>query len=276
MTNACKPTVSALCGKPWDSQPTTLVTAISFKNLKKTLSQYESKFMMPSYISPYVKGNKLFFAFIFKPVDKVKDYKVEFGLDTAAMTERVQKLRKKFYVVFATSYDRNGKIYHIVVLKRKMKKSPISLLNLAESQSDYKSTSRSNRKDGYNVASMAVIQNAQGKLNYTTVYDKKSDEDTVVVCDLTFKGLLKRVNRQKNKGYTVKSIDTYTVKDETRFCAVFTNEKIGECEYIFVHSHSEKDIMDIAKNYKNDGYHIVVVAVHSQRSFPLYMAVFKK
>ena len=162
------------------------------------------------------------------------------------------------------------------MLKRKIKDSPMSLLNLVQSQSDYKSTSQSNRKDGYNVASMAVIQNAQGKLNYTTVYNRKSDEDTVVMCDLTFKGLLKRVNRQKKKGYTVKSIDTYTVKDETRFCAVFTNETIGECEYIFVHAHSEKDIMDIAKNYKNDGYHIVVVAVHSQRSFPLYMAVFKK
>jgi len=55
--------------------------------------------------SPYVKGNKLFFAFIFKPVDKVKDYKVKYGLDTAAMTEIELKLRKRFYVVFATSYS---------------------------------------------------------------------------------------------------------------------------------------------------------------------------
>ena len=243
------------------------------KNLKSTINNHRTRNLIPIHISVYLKGNELYITIIFKPVDNFRDYRIEFALDTQAMTTKVLNLaKKKFYPIFATSYHQNGKIFHIVVLQ-KMSSPPMSQLYLAQSEANYKLTSRSNRK--LNVGSLAVTQNAQGTLNYTTLF-VKSDAKTVVSCDLTFKNLLRKVNKQKNKEFTLKSIDTYTVNEETRFCAVFTDEAIGECEYIFVHSYSEKDIKNIAEAHRNDGYRIVAVVVHSQRSFPLFMAVFKK
>ena len=272
----CKPDdMTTLCGKPWECPVTTLVTSVSANNLKETINQYKSNKMIPSYVSPYVKGgrNKLFFAIIFKPVDRIRDYRFAIGLDTAAMTSEIERLNaKKFYVMYAVSYNQKGKILHIVVFQ-KMRTPPESNFYLAQSESQYRIDAKSNRRSC--VKSLAITQKAQGSLNYTTLYEE-CDDKTTVICGLSFKGLLKRVNRQKNKGLTLKSISTYTVDDETRFCPVFTAEKVGECEYIFVHSYSEKEIRDIAESHKNDGYRIVVIVVHSQTSFPLFMAVFKK
>ena len=274
MKMGCDPPAEIpLCGKPWTFNVTILVTSVRINNLKSTINNYRTRNLIPIYISPYLKGTDLYFAIIFKPVDDFRFYRIEFALDTQAMTTKVLNLaKKKFYPIFATSYHQNGNIFHVVVLQ-KMNSPPMSQFYLAQSEADYRSTSRSNRK--LNVGSLAVTQNTQGTLNYTTLF-VKSDAKTVVSCGLTFKNLLRKVNKQKNKGFTLKSIDTYTVNDETRFCAVFTDEAIGECEYIFVHSYSEKDIKDIAEAHRNDGYRIVVVVVHSQRSFPLFMAVFKK
>ena len=268
-----RPAEIPLCGKPWTCNVTILVTSVRINNLKSTINNHRTRNLIPIYISPYLKGTDLYFAIIFKPVDNFKFYRIEFALDTQAMTTKVLNLaKKKFYPIFATSYRQNGKIFHLVVLQR-MSTPPMSQFYLAQSEADYMSTARSNRK--LNVGSLAVTQNAQGTLNYTTLF-VKSDAKTVISCDLTFKSLLRKVNKQKNKEFTLKSIDTYTVNDETRFCAVFTDEAIGECEYIFVHSYSEKDIKNIAEAHRNDGYRIVAVVVHSQRSFPLFMAVFKK
>ena len=229
--------------------------------------------MIPIYILPYLKGTDLHFAIIFKPVSNFRDYRIEVGLVTLDMTKRLERLNKKsFYPIFATSYSRNGKIFHVVVLQ-KMTTQPTSQLFLTQSEADYKASARKNRD--LSVASLAVTQNAQGALAYTTLY-QNSNEKTVVQCDLAFKNVLRKVNKQKEKGFTLKSVDTYTVNDETRYCAVFTDQKIGECDYIFVHSYSEKDINNIAVTHRSEGYRIVAVAVHSQRSFPLFMAVFKK
>ena len=278
LTINCKPDdMTTLCGKPWECPVTTLITSVSANNLKETINQYKSNKMIPSYVSPYVNGNgrrnKLFFAIIFKPVDRIRDYRITFDLDTAAMTSEIERLNaKKFYVIYAASYNQKGKILHIVVF-RKMKAPLESNFYLAQSESQYRIDAKSNRRSC--VKSLAITQKAQGSLNYTTLYEE-CDDKTKVLYGLSFKGLLRTVNRQKNKGSTLKSISTYTVDDETRFCPVFTDEKVGECEYIFVHSYSEKEIRDIAESHKNDGYRIVAIVVHSQTSFPLFMAVFKK
>ena len=276
----CESDVSTtLCGKPWDCPVTTLVTSVSARNLQNTISEYQSNNMIPIYISPYFKGrrgNRLFFAIIFKPINRINNYRVVVGLNTTVTASEVERLNgRRYYVIFATLYyNRRGEILHIVVLQR-MKAAPVSNFYLGQSESQYQMDAklRSNRRSS--VMSLAVAQNDQGNLNYTTLYVKSSDK-TVVFCGLNFRTLVRRVNRQRDRGFTLKSISTYTVNDETLFCAVFTNEKIGECEYIFVHSYSEKEINDIAESHKNDGYRIVVIVVHSQTSFPLFMAVFKK
>ena len=269
---------TTLCGKPWECPVTTLITSVSANKLKRTIEEYWSNKMIPSYISPYVRGrrNRLFFAIIFKPVDRInRDYRIAFGLNTADVEREIEgRNSKRFYVIYAASYNQGGEILHIVVFQ-KMKTAPVSNFYLAQSEAQYKMDAnlRTNRRSC--VKCLAITQDAQGNLNYTTLY-KKCDDKTAVFCGLNFKNLLKRVNRQKNKGFTLKSISTYTVDDETQFCAVFTDEKVGECEYIFVHSYSENEIRDIAESHKNDGYRIVVIVVHSQTSFPLFMAVFKK
>ena len=225
------------------------------------------------YISPYLNGTDLHFAIIFKSVSNFRDYRIEVDLSTKAAKKKRNRFNGNgFYVTFVASYSRNGKIFHVLVFRR-MAAQPTSELHLAQLEADYKSSARSNRD--LSVTSLTVTQNAEGTLTYTTLYER-SDERTVVHCDLAFKNILGKVGKQKNKGFTLKSIDTYTVNDETRFCAVFTNQTIGECDYIFVHSYSEKDINDIATTHRNEGYRIVAVAVHSQRSFPLFMVVFKK
>ena len=267
-----------LCGKPWECPVTTLITSVNANKLKKTIEEYWSNKMIPSYISPYVKGrrNKLFFAIIFKPVDRIsRDYRIAFDLNTADMEREIEEQNgKRFYEIYAASYNQKGEILHIVVFQ-KMKTPPASNFYLAQSKAQYEMNAnlRTNRRSC--VKSLAITQDAQGSLNYTTLY-KNCDDKTAVFCGLNFKNLLKRVNRQRNKGFTLKSISTYTVDDETQFCAVFTNEKVGECEYTFVHSFSENEIRDIAESHKNDGYRIVAIVVHSQTSFPLFMAVFKK
>ena len=268
---------TTLCGKSLEGPVTTLVTSVNANKLKKIINEYWSNKTIPSYISPYVKGkrNKLFFAIIFKTVDRIKDYRVAFGLNTVDMEREIERLNaKRFYVMYAASYNQKGEILHIVVFQ-KMKTAPESNFYLAQSKAQYEMDAnlRTNRRSC--VESLAITQDAQGSLNYTTLY-KKCDDKTAVFCGLNFKSLSRRVNRQKNKGFTLKSISTYTVDDETLFCAVFTDEKVGECEYIFVHSYSENEIRDIAESLKNDGYRIVVIVVHSQTSFPLFMAVFKK
>ena len=272
--NPCDTSADASsCGKAWDFNATTLVTSVTFNNLQTTINQHRSNSLIPVYISPYLEGTKLRFALIFKSVSNFKDYRIEVGLSTPDMTKRIERLNKKsFYVTFATTYSRNGGNFHIKVFQ-KMTAQPTSQVHLAQLETDYKSTARSNR--ALSVASLAVTQNAQGQLTYTTLY-QQSDANTVVQCDLEFKNILRKVTKQKAKGFTLKSVDAYTVNDETRYCAVFTDQKIGECEFIFVHSYSEKDINDIAETHRNEGYRIVSVAVHSQRSFPLFMAVFKK
>ena len=274
MKNPCDPLAgTTLCGKAWEFNPTTLVTSISLNNLETTINQHRSNNSIPVYVSPYLNGTDLYFAIVFKSVSNFRDYRIEVGLSTKAMTKRVNRLRRNsFYVTFVTSYSRNGKIFHVLVFRR-MNAQPTSRLYLAQLEADYESSARSHRD--LSVQSLTVTQNAEGNLTYTTLYER-SDERTVVQCDLAFKNILRKVSKQKNKGFTLKSVDTYTVNDETRFCAVFTNQTIGECDYIFVHSYGERDINDIAATHRNEGYRIVAVAVHSQRSYPLFMAVFKK
>lgn len=272
--NPCEPSAgTTLCGKAWDFNATTLVTSINFDNLPETINQYRTNSLIPVYISPYLNGTGLYFAVIFKSVSNFRDYRIEIGLSTKAVTKRVEKLNKKnFYVTFATSYSQNRKIFHILVFQ-KMIAQPTSQLHLAQSEADYKSSARSNRD--LSVTCLTVTINAGGALTYTTLYER-SDEKTVVQCNLGFKNIIRKVTKQKNKGFTLKSVDTYMVNDETRYCAVFTNQTVGECDYIFMHSYGENDINDIAETHRNEGYRIVAVAVHSQRAFPLFMAVFKK
>ena len=229
--------------------------------------------MIPTFVSPYMKGNRLFFSIIFKPVDRISNYKVVHGLNTAAMATEIEKMNGNgFYVVYATSYNQKGEILHIVVFQR-MKAPTESNFYLAQSASEYRRRVRTNRDSC--VQSLAVTQNAQGGLNYTTLY-KQCDHQTTVLCGLTSNNLVRRINRQRNKGFKLIEISAYTVNEETEFCAVFSDEKIGECEYTFVHSYGEEEINNIAKDHKKDGYRIVAIVVHSQTSFPLFMAVFKK
>ena len=269
---------TALCGKPWESPVTTLITSVNANRLKSTIDQYWSNKMIPSYVSPYVKGkrNKLFFAIIFKPVDRInRDYRIAYDLNTADMESEIERLkRKKFYVICVTSYIRKGVILHLVVFQ-KMKAAPASNFYLARSEAQYNIDARLRANRRSCVKSLSITQDAEGSLNYTTLY-KQCDDKTAVSCGLTFRGLLRRINRQKNRGFTLQSISTYTVDGETLYCAVFTDEKVGDCEQNFVHSYSENEIRDIAESHKNDGYRIVAIVVHSQTSFPLFMAVFKK
>ena len=272
MVNHCEsPDATKLCGKPWDCPETTLVTSIS--NLRRTINRQRSDNMIPTFVSPYMKGRRLFFAIIFKPVDRASNYRVVQGLDTAAMEAEIETMNgNRFYVVYATSYIQKGKILHLVVFQR-MNTPTESNFYLAQSESDYRRRVRTNR--GSCVESLAVTQNAQGSLNYTVLY-KQCDDNTAVLCGLTSNNLVRRINRQRNRGFKLTDISAYTISDETQFCAVFSDEKIGECEYTVVHSFSEEEINNIAKDHKKDGYRIVAIVVHSQTSFPLFMAVFKK
>ena len=84
------------------------------------------------------------------------------------------------------------------------------------------------------------------------------------------------VQDQKSNGFQLVHISSYTIRSKTRYSAIFTNEKIGDCEYSFFHSYNEKDILKIAENHKQEDYRLTAVAVHSPSSFPLFMAVFRK
>ena len=110
---------TALCGKPWECPFTTLVSSINANGLKSTIDEYWSNKMIPSYVSPYVKGkgNKLFFAIIFKPVNRIKrDYRIAYDLNTTDMEHEIERLNGKgFYVIHATSYIKKREILHLVV-----------------------------------------------------------------------------------------------------------------------------------------------------------------
>jgi len=226
-----------------------------------------------------VKRNETHFAIIYKEVDNVKDYQVVFDIDTATAESTVEEMAANNYqVVCATSYYVGDTLYHIIVFS-KMGKAQGANVRTYFDQSIRINTrnNESANADGLSLAYRTTTIDARGRRRYTTLYRRNRRRiQTVEFDDLGFRGLQRMINQQKQEGFQLVHISSFTIRSRTRYSAIFTNEKIGDCEYNFYHSLSEKDITDIAESHKKDGFRMTAVAVHSPSSFPLFMAVFRK
>ncbi|XP_065900631.1 uncharacterized protein [Dysidea avara] len=272
----CPPSPPPLCGRPWDHPPTVLYPAVRQSRLTRIIRNQASSNLVPSYISPYVKGDETHFAIIYKQVDNVKDYQVVFDIDTATAESTVKDMAaKKIYVVCATSYYVGDTLYHIIVFSKMRGGADVQVYFEQNGRRNSRSNS-SAYSDGLSLAYRTITIDAKGRRRFTTLYRRNNDIQTVEFDDLGFRGLRRMVNQQKKNGFQLVHISSFTVKSRTRYSTIFTNEKIGDCEYVFFHSYQEKDIGDIADSLKQDGFRMTAVAVHSQSSVPLFMAVFRK
>ena len=275
----CSPPEPEQCGRPWECPPTVLHSSVKQSRLSRNIRNRASNNLVPSYISPYVKRNETHFAIIYKEVDNVKDYQVVFDIDTATAESTVEEMAANNYqVVYATSYYVGDTLYHIIVFC-KMGKAQGANVRTYFDQS-IRINTRNNESaiaDRLSLAYRTTTIDARGRRRYTTLYRRNRRRiQTVEFHDLGFRGLRRMVNQQKREGFQLVHISSFTIRSRTRYSAIFTNEKIGDCEYNFYHSLSEKDITDIAESHKKDGFRMTAVAVHSPSSFPLFMAVFRK
>jgi len=267
-----------LCGEPWKYPPTVLYSSVRISGLARNIrSRARRNNMVPSYISPYVKENETHFAIIYKEVDNVKDYKIVFDIDTATAVATVKEMAAdNFYAVCATSYYVGDTLYHIIVFSKMISGGNVQVF-FDQTGGTYTRNNASANADGLSLACRTVIINARGRRRYTTLYRRNKDGvQTVEYDDLGFRGLIRTVRQQKQNGFQLAHVSSITVKSRTRYSAIFTNEKIGDCEFCFLHTYNERDIDDIAKNHREGNFRMTAVAMHSPSSFPLFMGVFKK
>ena len=275
----CPPPQSPLCGRPWEFPPTVFYPSIRHSRLSRNIRTRARINLVPSYISPYVKQNETHFAMIYKEVDNVKDYQTVVDIDTATAQSTVEEMAANNYqVVCTTSYYVGDTLYHTIVFS-KMGRAQGANVRAYFDQSVRLNT-RNNESaiaDRLSLAYRTITIDARGRRRYTTLYRRNRRRiQTVEFDDLGFRGLQRMINQQKQEGFQLVHISSFTIRSRTRYSAIFTNEKIEDCEYVFFHSYNEKDIEGIAENHKQDGFRMTAVAVHSPSSFPLFMAVFKK
>jgi len=273
----CSPPKPEQCGKPWKYPPTVLHSSVRISRLSRNIRNRANNNLVPFYISPYVKDDETHFAIIYKEVDNVKDYQVVFDINTATAESIVEEMAANNYrVVCVTSYYVGNILYHIIVFS-KMTGGANVRAYFDQFGRTYARNNASANDDGFSLAYRTIIIDARGRRRYTTLYRRSNDGvQTVEYEDIGFRRLRRMINQQEWNGFRLEHISSFTVKSRTRYSAIFTNERIGDCEYNFYHSLSEKDITDIAESHKQDGFRMTAVAVHSPSSFPLFMAIFKK
>jgi len=233
--------------------------------------------LVPSHISPYVKANETHFAIIYKEVEDASDYMVVFDVDTATAVSTVkEKAKTNFYAVCASSYYVGDKLYHIIVFQKMTSGADVRVYFDQPGRTNTKNSNSANSA-GLSLTCRTITINSKGKRRFTTLYRRRDDNiQTVEFDNLGFIGLRGMIQDQKSNGFQLVHISSYTTRSKTRYSAIFTNEKIGDCEYSFFHSYNEKDILEITENHKQEDYRLTAVAVHSPSSFPLFMAVFRK
>ena len=224
-----------------------------------------------------MKENETHFAIVYKEVEDASDYIVVFDVDTATAESTVKEMAdESFYVVCVASYYVGDKLYHIIVF---LKITGGADVRVYFDQSGRTNTRNSNSANsvGLSLTYRTITINSRGKRRYTTLYRRRDNNiQTVEFDDLGFRGLRGMVQDQKSNGFQLVHISSFTTKSRTRYSVIFENEKIGDCEYRFLHSYNMTDVIEIAKNHRQVDYHLTAIAVHTPSSFPLFMAVFKK
>ena len=272
----CTPPEPEQCGRPWDHPPTVLYPSVRQSRLSRNIRGRSKSGLVPSYISSYVKDDETHFAIIYKKVEDSQNYQVVFDIDTATAESTVTNMAAENYqAVSATSYYVGDSLYHIIVFHQTTDGADVGLY-LDQSGSTYSRTNKTAVADGLSLVDRTITINSRGRRRYTTLYKRNSGIKTVEFNDLGFRGLRRMVNQQQRNGFKLAHVSSVTQGKRTRYSAIFTDEMIGDCEYNFFHSLSEKDITDIAASQREDGFSLTAVAVHSPSSFPLFMAVFKK
>ena len=271
----CSPPEPEQCGRPSECPPTELYPSVRHNRLSRNMLRRSKTNLVPSFISPYVKGNETHFAIIYKRVDNVNDYQVMFDIDTATAESTVKDMAANNYQVVCATYYVGDTLYHIIVFSKMRGGADVQVF-FDETGSRNSRNNESAIADGSSLAYRTITINSRGRRRYTTLYRRNNDIQTVEFDNLGFRGLRRMVNQQKKNGFQLVHVSSVTVRRRTRYSAIFTNEKIRDCEYVFYHSLNEKDIAGIAESQKQDGFRMTTVAVHSPSSFPLFMAVFRK